>query len=74
MITDQRRIAQASKKDANAMKRLTMLGGIFLPGTFISSLFSMVFFDYQESTLSRCLLVLDVSSPLRAHSYPHDPR
>lgn len=44
MITDQRRIAEASKKEANALKRLSMLGAIFLPGTFIASLFSMEFF------------------------------
>ena len=44
MITDQRRIAEASKKDGNALKRLSMLGAIFIPATFIASLFSMEFF------------------------------
>jgi len=46
VITDQRRIAQASKRDGNALKRLSMLGAIFLPGTFLASLFSMAFFDF----------------------------
>ena len=49
MITDQRRIAQASKKDGNALKRLSMMGAVFLPGTFIASLFSMVFFNFRAS-------------------------
>ncbi|SPO01729.1 uncharacterized protein DNG_04402 [Cephalotrichum gorgonifer] len=49
MITDQRRIAQASKKDGNALKRLSMLGAIFIPGTFIASLFSMEFFIIHDS-------------------------
>jgi len=47
LITDQRRIAQASKRDGNAMKRLSMLGAVFFPGTFLSSIFSMVFFSVQ---------------------------
>lgn len=51
MITDQRRIAQASKRDGNAMKRLSMLGAIFFPGTYLASIFSMVFFSYQRGKL-----------------------
>ncbi|CAI4218852.1 unnamed protein product [Parascedosporium putredinis] len=47
MITDQRRIAQASKKDGNALKRLSMMGAIFFPGTFVASLFSMSFFNFR---------------------------
>jgi hypothetical protein len=48
MITDQRRISQAAKKDGNALKRLSMMGAIFLPGTFLASIFSMVFFRLPE--------------------------
>ncbi len=51
MLTDQRRMAQASKKDNNAMKRLSILGAIFLPSTFLASLFSMVFFSVGDSKL-----------------------
>jgi Mg2+ and Co2+ transporter CorA len=57
MITDQRRIAQASKKDGNALKRLSMMGAVFLPGTFIASLFSMVFFNFHG------VYPLDISYP-----------
>ncbi|KAK1721316.1 uncharacterized protein BDZ83DRAFT_630143 [Colletotrichum acutatum] len=44
---DQRRIAHASKSDSQAMKALSLLGAAFLPGTFIASIFSMSFFDFQ---------------------------
>ncbi|KAI3328148.1 hypothetical protein F4824DRAFT_484588 [Ustulina deusta] len=48
MLTEQRRLAQASMKDNNATKRLSLLGATFLPGTFLASLFSMVFFDVES--------------------------
>ncbi|KAK1493620.1 hypothetical protein CCUS01_02921 [Colletotrichum cuscutae] len=44
---DQRKIAHASKSDSQAMKALSLLGAAFLPGTFIASIFSMSFFDFQ---------------------------
>lgn len=64
MITDQRRIAQASKRDGNAMKRLSMMGAIFFPGTFLSSVFSMAFFHFQTGE----------SSPVNGHPSPPTDR
>ncbi|KAH9985102.1 hypothetical protein F4779DRAFT_629972 [Xylariaceae sp. FL0662B] len=49
MLTEQRRLAQASMKDNSATKRLSLLGATFLPGTFLASLFSMVFFDVKDA-------------------------
>jgi len=43
----QSRLADESKKENTSMKTLALLGAIFLPGTFLSSLFSMTFFDFQ---------------------------
>ena len=45
MAAQQRRLAHASKRDSTAMKTLSLLGAVFLPGTFLSSVFSMTFFD-----------------------------
>ncbi|RYC63258.1 hypothetical protein CHU98_g2944 [Xylaria longipes] len=47
MAAQQRRLAHASKRDSTAMKTLSLLGAIFLPGTFLSSVFSMTFFDFK---------------------------
>lgn len=44
--TFSREIADASRRDGISMKTLAMLGATFLPGTFLSSLFSMSFFDF----------------------------
>ncbi|KFA63314.1 hypothetical protein S40285_07639 [Stachybotrys chlorohalonatus IBT 40285] len=44
----QHRIANASRKDSMSMKTLTLLGAMFLPGTFLSSMFSMSFFDFSD--------------------------
>ncbi|KAK7962039.1 uncharacterized protein PG986_002864 [Apiospora aurea] len=41
-------LANASKRDSASMKTLTILGAVFLPGTFLSSMFSMPFFDFQD--------------------------
>ncbi|OAQ97889.1 hypothetical protein LLEC1_01514 [Akanthomyces lecanii] len=38
---EQRRIAHASKRDSTAMKTISLLGTLFLPGTFLASVFSM---------------------------------
>ncbi|KAI1273648.1 hypothetical protein F5Y07DRAFT_391155 [Xylaria sp. FL0933] len=51
MLTEQRRLAQASMKDSNSTKRLSLLGATFLPGTFLASLFSMVFFGVENGSL-----------------------
>ncbi|KAK8140324.1 hypothetical protein PG984_000390 [Apiospora sp. TS-2023a] len=47
MAAQQRRLAHASKRDSTAMKTLSLLGALFLPGTFLASLFSMSFFDFN---------------------------
>ena len=47
MAAQQRRLAHASKRDSTAMKTLSLLGAVFLPGTFLASLFSMTFFDFN---------------------------
>ncbi|KAK7749321.1 hypothetical protein SLS62_008290 [Diatrype stigma] len=46
MAAQQRRLAHASKRDSTAMKTLSLLGAVFLPGTFLASVFSMTFFDF----------------------------
>ncbi|KAI1179990.1 hypothetical protein F4777DRAFT_356362 [Nemania sp. FL0916] len=60
MAAQQRRLAHASKRDGTAMKTLSLLGAIFLPGTFLSSVFSMTFFDFKvdpNSEVSRELWI-----------------
>jgi hypothetical protein len=47
MAAQQRRLAHASKRDSTAMKTLSLLGAVFLPGTFLASIFSMTFFDFN---------------------------
>ncbi|KAL7626854.1 hypothetical protein AAE478_003628 [Parahypoxylon ruwenzoriense] len=47
MAAQQRRLAHASKRDGTAMKTLSLLGAVFLPGTFMASVFSMTFFDFN---------------------------
>ncbi|OAA73871.1 Mg2+ transporter protein, CorA-like/Zinc transport protein ZntB [Cordyceps fumosorosea ARSEF 2679] len=46
---EQRRIAHASKRDSTAMKTISLLGTLFLPGTFLASVFSMTFFNFQSN-------------------------
>ncbi|TQW10350.1 Magnesium transport protein CorA, transmembrane region [Cordyceps javanica] len=46
---EQRRIAHASKRDSTAMKMISLLGTLFLPGTFLASVFSMTFFNFQSN-------------------------
>ncbi|KAL2114143.1 hypothetical protein VUR80DRAFT_449 [Thermomyces stellatus] len=43
---EQKFLAHATKHDGTAMKTLTLLGAIFLPGTYLASVFSMTFFDF----------------------------
>jgi hypothetical protein len=49
MAAQQRRLAHASKRDSNSMKSLSLLGAVFLPATYLASLFSMTFFNFQNS-------------------------
>lgn len=46
---EQRRIAHASKRDSTAMKTLSLLGALFLPGTYLASVFGMSFFNFEAS-------------------------
>ncbi|TDZ24425.1 hypothetical protein Cob_v002872 [Colletotrichum orbiculare MAFF 240422] len=48
MAGEQRRLAHASKRDSTAMKTISVLGAVFLPGTFLASVFSMTFFDFAS--------------------------
>ncbi|GAB7366326.1 hypothetical protein MBLNU230_g8126t1 [Neophaeotheca triangularis] len=43
-------IAEASKRDSNATKAISILGMVFLPGTFVSAIFSMSFFHHAPSS------------------------
>ncbi|KAJ9137286.1 Magnesium transport protein CorA [Pleurostoma richardsiae] len=47
MAGAQRRLAHSSKRDSNSMKTLSLLGAIFLPATYLASVFSMTFFNFQ---------------------------
>ncbi|CZT19440.1 uncharacterized protein RCC_05291 [Ramularia collo-cygni] len=47
------KIAHAAQVDSSAMKTLSFLGLVFLPGTFISALFSMSFFNFTPATEDR---------------------
>ncbi|KXX76320.1 hypothetical protein MMYC01_205332 [Madurella mycetomatis] len=47
MAVDQMRLANTSKRDSEAVKGISLIGAIFLPGTFLSSIFSTTFFDFQ---------------------------
>lgn len=40
------RLARASASDSNTMKAITILTMVFLPATFVCSLFSTGFFDF----------------------------
>jgi Mg2+ and Co2+ transporter CorA len=47
---EQRRIANASKRDSTAMKTLSLMGALFLPGSFFASVFGMSFFNFEEGS------------------------
>lgn len=47
MAGEQRKLAHAAKRDSSAMKTISLLGAIFLPGAFIASIFSTTFFNFQ---------------------------
>jgi hypothetical protein len=49
MAGEHRKLAHASKRDSSAMKTISFLGAIFLPGAYLASIFSMTFFDFQNS-------------------------
>lgn len=47
LAKDSRTVATASRRDSSSMKALATVTVLFLPGTFISSLFSMSMFDWN---------------------------
>ncbi|KAL2022280.1 hypothetical protein VTK56DRAFT_5678 [Thermocarpiscus australiensis] len=57
MAGEQRRLAHAAKRDSTSMKILSLLGAIFLPATYLASVFGMSFFDFHPDNNS------DSSSP-----------
>lgn len=46
MAGEQRRLAHAAKRDSTSMKILSLLGAIFLPATYLASIFGMTFFNF----------------------------
>lgn len=48
MAGQQRRLAHSSKRDSASMKTLSLLGAVFLPATYLASLFGMNFFNFQQ--------------------------
>lgn len=46
MAGEQRRLAHAAKRDSTSMKTLSLMGAVFLPATFLSSIFGMTFFNF----------------------------
>jgi len=45
---EQKHLAHATKRDGTAMKTLSLLGALFLPGTYLASVFSMTFFNFDH--------------------------
>lgn len=64
MAGEQRRLAHAAKRDSNSMKTLSLLGAIFLPATYLASLFSMTFFNFQDQNPPESEEPAGVVSPL----------
>lgn len=48
MAHHQRLLALAAKRDSQSMKALSIVGAVFLPATYVASLFSMTFFNFQN--------------------------
>ncbi|EPE24726.1 hypothetical protein GLAREA_08579 [Glarea lozoyensis ATCC 20868] len=44
---DQKRLAWAARRDSSSMKGLSLLATILLPSTYLSSIFSTTFFNFQ---------------------------
>ncbi|KAI0967978.1 hypothetical protein F4678DRAFT_474843 [Xylaria arbuscula] len=66
VAAQQHRLADAIKRDSTSTKTLTLLSSIFLPGTFVSSIFSMSFFDFnlKNSVSSSLWLYFLLTVPL----------
>lgn len=48
IAAQQRRLALAAGRESTSMKTLAVLGAIFLPGAFVSSILGMSFFDFGD--------------------------
>ena len=62
-----RRVAAAAQQDSSTMKNIALLTMLYLPGSFVASLFSMPLFDWDEARSSwrgRLALYLAVAGPL----------
>src|SRR5688572_10820144 len=73
---EQRRIAHASKRDSTAMKTISLLGAIFLPGNLLASVFGMSFFNFEDGestalsfspTFTICLSILYQELVINTH-------
>ncbi|KAK5043569.1 hypothetical protein LTR84_011429 [Exophiala bonariae] len=53
------RLAQNSQSDSSTMKAITVLTMVFLPATFVCSLFGMGFFDFETSPNESKLRIAD---------------
>lgn len=53
MAKDQRRIALASKQDSSSMKTISILGIVFLPGTFLAVSAKLIFLHLKKTSLTR---------------------
>ncbi|KAK0661118.1 hypothetical protein DIS24_g2832 [Lasiodiplodia hormozganensis] len=49
MAHDSRRLASASKRDSSSMKTIAVLTTVFLPGTFIATVFGMPMVEYKSA-------------------------
>ncbi|KAK6537447.1 hypothetical protein TWF694_011633 [Orbilia ellipsospora] len=52
MAADSKQLAEASKRDSSAMKVLAILTTVFLPATFVATLFAMPLFNWGAGTMS----------------------
>ncbi|KAL7957855.1 hypothetical protein V8C34DRAFT_284570 [Trichoderma compactum] len=50
IASDSKKLAHTSERESKSMKGISLLGTIFLPGTFLASMFSTTFFDFGNGT------------------------
>ncbi|KAK0726002.1 hypothetical protein B0H67DRAFT_144609 [Lasiosphaeris hirsuta] len=53
IAAQQQRLAHAAGRESTSMKTLTLLGAMFLPGAFLSSMFGTSFFDFGSDVHGR---------------------
>lgn len=51
IASDSRLLALAAQRDSSSVKSLAVVTMVFLPGTFVASLFSMPLFDFDAASL-----------------------